>query len=272
MAVRKFGKKWWVDFRSNRTRYRKQSPENTRTGAIAYELSLRQKLARGEEIGHTERKDREPTFSQFAAIWFKDYVKPNNKHSEQLAKKYVLAKSLVPFFGSILITQINGHDIERYKAKEVELGFSNKTITNRLTVLNKCLGTAYEWLDLQGAPPKIKWPRWTLPEIDYLSPAECEKLLSHANGAIYEMALMALRTGMRQGELRGLQWSSIDWLTRSVSVRHSRDDRGMLVPPKSGRARHVPLDVDVYAMLYAQREIRDTYFSEQTATPTTITA
>lgn len=254
MAVRKIGNNWWIDFRFSRTRYRKRSPENTRNGAITYESALRQRLARGEEIDTREQKPIELTFSQFSAIWFEDYVKPNNKHSEQLAKKYVLAKSLVPFFGARPITHIRGHDIERYKATQVELGFSNKTITNRLTVLNKCLVTAYEWLELKGAPPRIKWPRWTLPQIDYLSPAECEQLLSRAHGTMYEMIFTALRTGMRQGELRGLQWSSVDWLTRSLSVRHSRDDRGILVPPKSGRARHIPLDLDVYAMLYARKK------------------
>jgi integrase len=255
MAVRKLKTSWWIDFQFGGKRYRKRSPENTRSGASAYELLLRQSLARGEQV----RKDsiqRKPTFGQFAALWLEDYVKPNNKHSEQLAKKYVLAKSLVPFFGEKPIGEIKGHDIERYKAQQLDQGFSNKTITNRLTVLNKCLVTAYEWLEMEGGPPKIKWPKWTLPEIDYLSPAECEHLLRHAHGVMHEMVLMALRTGMRQGELRGLQWSSIDWLTRSVVVRHSRDDRGLLVPPKSGRSRHIPLDTDVYGMLYARK--RDT--------------
>jgi hypothetical protein len=167
MAVRKIGTSWWIDFRFDARRYRKRSPENTRQGAQAYESSLRQKLARGELIGG-EPQQKDQTFAEFAVVWFEHYVKPNNKHSEQLAKKYVLATSLVPFFGSMPLSQIRGHDVERYKAQQVEQGFANKTITNRLTVLNKCLLTAYEWLELEGAPPKIKWPRWALPEIDYL--------------------------------------------------------------------------------------------------------
>ena len=57
--------------------------------------------------------------------------------------------------------------------------------------------------------------------MDYLSPDECELLLAHADGVIREMLLTALRTGMRQGELKGLQWSSIDWQNRSITVRDS---------------------------------------------------
>jgi integrase len=255
MAVRKIKGSWWVDFMFSHTRYRKRSPDNSRAGAAAYELALRQKVARGERIDEAAKAaQKEPTFKEFSKQWLEDYVKPNNKYSEQLTKKYALSSSLIPFFGNSPVKQISSHDIERYKAQQVNEGFSNKTIRNRLTILNKCLATAYEWLGLEGAPPKIKWPKCVVPEIDYLSPEECELLLSQANGVIYEMILTALRTGMRQGELKGLQWSSIDWLNRSVAVRHSRDDyRKVLVPPKSNRTRHIPLDVDVYALLYQRK-------------------
>jgi integrase len=71
---------------------------------------------------------------------------------------------------------------------------------------------------------------------------------------MHEMILTALRTGMRQGEIKGLQWSSVDWLNRSIAVRHSRDDYlKVLVPPKSNRTRHIPLDVDVYTMLFRRK-------------------
>lgn len=247
-------KSWWVDFTVNSTRYRKRSPENTKAGAQTYEATLRQKLVRGESIDIGLRP-KDPTFAEFAAKWFEDYVKPNNKFSEQLTKKRILSTSLVPFFGPKPIEQIRSHDIEQYKAQQLQQGYKNKTIMNRLLVLNKCLVTAYEWLGLEGAPPKIKWPKCVAPEIDYLSPEECESLVSHASGIIYEMVLTALRTGMRQGELKGLQWSSIDWLTRTVAVRHSRDDyHKILVPPKNNRTRHIPLDVDVYEILYRRKQ------------------
>lgn len=248
-------KSWWVDFTANSTRYRKRSPENTKAGAQAYEATLRQKLARGESIDIGAMRPKDQTFAEFAAKWFEDYVRPNNRYSEQLMKKYILSSSLLPFFGRKPIGEIGGHDVERYKAQQVLQGYTNKTITNRLTVLNKCLVTAYEWLELEGAPPKIKWPKWSLPEINYLSPEECELLLSDASGVVHELILTALRTGMRQGELRGLQWSSIDWLTRTLAVRHSHDDyRKILVAPKNNRTRHIPLDVDVYTMLHRRKK------------------
>lgn len=253
MAVRKIKNTWWTDFRFHYTRYRQRSPENSRTGALAYEVALRQKLARGEPINKVAAQQSQ-SFEEFAEKWFNEYVVPNNKHSEQRNKKYILNAPLVPFFGKIPIGEITAYHTEQFKAQMAKKGVSNKTIKNYLTVLNKCLCTAYEWLELKGAPPKIKWPKCNPTRTDFLSPDECELLLNHSKGVVYEMILTALRTGMRQGELKGLQWSSIDWENRSVTVRHSRDDRmKMLVSPKSNRERHIPLDVDVYEALYKRK-------------------
>jgi len=256
MAVRKIKNTWWVDFMFNYMRHRKRSPENSRTGALAYEATLRQKIARGEPIDKVAHEtQQEQTFEQFARKWFEDYVVPNNKYSEQRTKKYLLNAFLVPFFGKMQIAQITAHDIERYKAHENRHGVTSKTLKNRLTVLSKCLTTAYEWLELGTNPPKIKWPKCAPSRTDYLSPEECELLLSHADGVAYEMIFTALRTGMRQGELKGLQWSSIDWQNQSLAVRHSRCDyRKALGSPKSNRERHIPLDVDVYEMLHNRKK------------------
>ncbi len=207
MAVRMIKKSWWVDFRANHMRYRKRSPENSRTGAQAFEAMLRQKLARGESIEDIEKKaEQEQTFAEFAEKWHAEYVVPNNKHSEQRSKRYVLNSALIPFFGHLPVGKITTYHTEQFKAAWVKKGVSNKTIKNYLTVLNKCLSTAYDWLELKGAPPKIKWPKCNPTSPDFLSADKCEMLLSHANGTVREMILTALRTGMRQGELKGLQF------------------------------------------------------------------
>jgi integrase len=255
MAVRKIGQSWWVDFGIDNARYRKRSPANSRAGAEAFEATLRGMLARGEPIVKATRiAHQEQTFEEFARRWFGEYVVPNNKYSEQRTKKYILAASLIPFFGKTLIEQIAVRRIEQYKAQAAREGVSNKTINNRLTVLKKCIGTAYEWLELEGAPPAIKWLKCPPPKVDHLSSEECERLLSRADGVVYELLLTALRTGMRQGELKGLQWSSINWDTRMLTVRHSQCDYTKeLGSPKSNRERHIPMHDDVYEILHKRK-------------------
>jgi integrase len=249
-------KSWWVDFRFNHLRYRLKSPENSRTGALAYEASLRQKVARGESIDQgAQAKQQDQPFEKFAWQWFEDYVESNNKFGERRGKRSILTLHLIPFFGKLPISKISTHLIEQFKAQQVKDGVSNKTIRNRLTVLSKCLSCAHEWLEMDTPLLKIKWPKCPPSKTDYLSPEECELLLSSADGIVYEMILITLRTGMRQGEVKGLQWSSVDWQNRSVAVRYSFCDvRKLLDTPKSNRERHIPLDIDVYEMLHKRKK------------------
>jgi integrase len=254
MAVRKIKRSWWVDFQFDGRRFRRRSPENSRSGAVAFELLLRQRIARGERILRNTEQSGDRLFAEFATVWYESYVKSNNKFSEQRAKEAILRLSLVPFFGSSRVGEINAYQMEQYKSKLIADGMSGKTIRNRLTVLNKCLACAYDWLALDGSPPKTKWPRISPPKTDYLSPEECTALLKHADGIVYEMILTTLRTGMRQGEIKGLQWSSLDWNSRTVVVRHSFCDvRKVLDTPKSNKERYIPLDIDAAEMLHRRK-------------------
>jgi integrase len=256
MAARKLKNSWWIDLMFDHHRYRKRSPENSRAGAKAYEAVLRQTLARGAAVNRIgAQAQQEPTFSEFARRWFDEYVVSNNKQQEQRMKQYILRSELIPFFGRLQVGQITTHHVEQYKAAALKRGASKKTVNNRLAVLSKCLNSAYEWLQLPTIRPKIALLKCPPPQTNYLSADECELLLLNAEGVVRDMIVLALRTGMRQGELRGLQWSSINWENRSITVRHSLNDRTKtLESPKNNRERYIPMDSDVYEVLFKRKE------------------
>lgn len=244
-----------ADFRyDNGKRFRKYSPENSKKGAEAFEAQLRYKLSHGVSIERSKSDvKKELAFETFVEEWFKQYVIPNNKVTEQYAKRIVLNKNLIPFFGKTALKDVSTHQVERFKASLAAKGLSNKTINNKLTVLGKCLRCANEWYGT--GMPRIKLLRCSTPKTNYLTSSEVELLLGTAEGQLREMLLMALRTGMRQGEIRGLQWSSIDWQNRSIAVRHSQDDRSRaLTSPKSHKERHIPMDSDLYEILFRRKQ------------------
>lgn len=257
MTARKFRSKWGVDFWFNHIRHRKQSPENSRAGAQSYEAVLRGKLVRGESIEREEEKtqSQETTFEQFAQRWFNEYVMSNGKPSTQYSRKVILFPSLIPFFGKMHISKITVSDVERYKAHlQSKKGLANRTINEHLLVFHHCVSTAYEWLQLNGVPPKITWLKCPPPRTDYLSFDESELLLSHADGITREIILTGLKTGMRLGELIGLQWSSIDWHNNLIIVQHSWSHYAKkLGSPKSNRVRHVGMTIDLYEMLLKRK-------------------
>ena len=260
MAVRLCHGSWWVDFRFNRDRYRKRSPESSKAGALAYEALLRQKLARGEQLDNVKAKTAEQTFAEFSKEWMRTYVCTNNKPSEQLTKKLTLKNHLVPFFGTLPLSKIGTTQVEQYKAQKLREKFSAKTVNNHLTIIAKCLRTAADWGRLEHCP-QFKHLKTVSQRLDFLSPDESNRLITYSNYPMWsEMAFLALRTGMRLGELFGLEWQDVDFQRRQLTVQRSIV-RGIVGTPKNGRVRHIPLTDDVCRALYELRKPSGLVFS-----------
>jgi integrase len=69
------------------------------------------------------------------------------------------------------------------------------------------------------------------------------------------MAIVALKTGLRQGELLALRWEDVDLVAGQLRVRRSVT-RGVITVPKSGKGREVPLGDEVLSALKAERHLR----------------
>ncbi len=249
MSAIKRGNKWWVDFAFNHKRYRKPSPDNTRAGTLAYEISLRQKLARGEEINNPPEEKREKilSFESYAREWQKIYVETNCKPSGIRSKKSILNVYLIPAFGKMKLNEINGLEIEKLKAQMQKRQLSNKTINNALCVLSKCLKTAEEWEHLKSRP-KIRFLKLPPQKFDYLTFEESDKMLEAAGGMWKDMILLGLHTGMRLGELIGLTWENVDFSNETLTVGQSIV-RGIVGSPKSNKFRYISMTSDVREML-----------------------
>lgn len=264
MSVRKRNNKWWVDFRFNRQRYRKPSPENSKKGALAYELTLRQKLTRGEEILNPHEsesdEDKQITFKEYAEKWFAIYVQNNNKFAEVSNKQYILNSHLIPHFGQKLICEISNYDIEEYKTRKLKSGLSPKTVNNHLIVLSRCLNTALEWNIIENVP-KIKRLKVAPQKYDFLNEVESRQILENTSGTLHDMILVALKTGVRFGELIALEWSDIDFQEKVLIVRQAIV-RGRLGSTKSNKIRHIPLTEEVCQILLAKAKKRGFVFTD----------
>lgn len=257
MKTCKINGNWCVDYRDPQTnkRHRVQSPENTRRGAEAYEQLLRQKMSRGEPLpgapSLTPKITEEPqvlTFEEFSREWFETYVKTVNKPSEQYTKEGVLRVHLIPFFGKTPIDKISAYQIEQFKALKKKDGLNPKTINNFLACLRKCLQSAIDWDRLITMPKMKKFPE-SGGRIDFLSPIESAKLLSDSQDPVVNgMTLMALRTGMRFGEIIGLDWSDVDLPRQVINVRRNKV-MGIIGTPKNGKVRSIDMSSDLYAYL-----------------------
>jgi integrase len=89
-------------------------------------------------------------------------------------------------------------------------------------------------------------------------------LIAAADGELKTMILIALRTGLRLGELRGLRWEDVDLQAGRIRVAQSivyvkrmgEPGRDVVTTPKSHKAREVPLSDEARAALRLHRHLR----------------
>lgn len=237
MSARLIHASWWVDFRFNGIRHRIRSPENTRSGAQAYEAQLRHRAALGLFPVVTKTI---PLFADYAKRWFDVWVVTNTRPSTQRAREAYLRIHLIPAFGQKRLDTIASVDLETYKQRKLEAGLAAKTINEHLSALNLILKCAVDE-EIIGRTPKIVWLKSPPPEIHYLTREECRALLGVcSDDTCGTMVRLALYTGMRLGELLGLQWDDLDLEKGYLTVRHNMV-RGVVGSPKNNRVRHLPL-------------------------------
>jgi integrase len=77
---------------------------------------------------------------------------------------------------------------------------------------------------------------------DFPSPAEINRLLAKAEGPFRPLLVVAIFTGMRSSELRGLTWENVDFDERKIHVVERADAWGKMGAPKSKKGtRTIPM-------------------------------
>jgi len=103
--------------------------------------------------------------------------------------------------------------------------------------------------------PEIDWIKIPPSEFDFLDFDDAEKLIAAAEGEWRTLILVAMRTGVRMGELIGLRWVDVDLSAGRINVRQNIV-RGIAGLPKSGKPREIPLCDDAIEALAAHRHQR----------------
>lgn len=218
--------------------------DNLRTLILSGGYSREQAKAPGEN----------PTFAEFATDYIEGSAKANDKPSTLAAKQSILATHLVPALGPRQMKEIGLRDIEKLKGTLLAKGRSAKTVNNVLTVLHRMLAVAVEWGTIATAP-KVRWLKTSKPKVDYLSFDEAQALIQAADPAWRPMIVVALKTGLRIGELMALRWEDVDLRAKVLTVRTSLW-RGNVTTPKGGRARTVDLSDEAARALSSVRHLK----------------
>lgn len=136
---------------------------------------------------------------------------------------------------------LDAHTIQKFYNSLTGLGLSPKTVKNIHGVLHSALQQAIANGYIRNNPTEAcKLPKIVKPEITPLEPDEIAQMLKEAEMDDYcNLFVMAMFTGMRQGELLGLSWENVDFGTGIISVKQQlqcKDGNYFLETPKAEKA------------------------------------
>jgi integrase len=261
MSVRKDKRKGWLvdvcfEFPDGSVeRVKKKSPVQTKRGAEAFERQLREQMLNRSRAPKGPGKEV-PTLNEFSKEFIETYARSNNKPSEVHSKEGILQRYLGPELGRMKLDKIGVRNIEQFKAKMLKRKLSPKTVNNALAVLSKMLRYAEE-TELIVKAPRIKLLRAVLPDVDFLTFEEADRLVRAADDRPdwQAMIITALKTGLRYGELCELRWQDVDLDVGRIMVRRSYT-KGHVTTPKNGKPREVPLSPKTMSLLRRHRGLR----------------
>jgi integrase len=197
--------------------------------------ALRKKLQeRDEGIAH----DSEGlTVEKYMDRWLesiKDRVRPGTfKPYEVIVRLHIK-----PTLGTTKLEKLTAMQLENLYHQKLDAGLSARRVRYIHVTIRKALKDAVrlQLLSRNVADAAIP-PRQTKTEIEPLTQDQMRSLLDAARGDRLEaLYVLACTTGMRQGELLGLQWKDIDLDAGTLKVSRSVYE-GIVSPPKTNAGK-----------------------------------
>jgi integrase len=212
------------------------------------------------ELSHgTYVEASKQTVAAYFEEWLRDWA-PAKAGPKTLEGYELYVRYITTALGDRPMQQIRGGDLNRLYLDLRERGLSPRTVKHTHVLARRVFGHAFKQSDIKVDPStKVDAPKVPPKEAAVLRSEEIPIMLDGLRGTtFYSIAVVALGTGMRRGELCGLQWQDVDLDGGKLEVRQSLEQtrKGGLrmKEPKSARGRRpISLAPSVVACLQAHR-------------------
>jgi integrase len=183
------------------------------------------KLARAladRTSGHTFDTEN-MTVGEYLDRWLNDSDKGSVRTSTYERHEQIVRLHLKPALGRLKLSKLTPAHVQGLYRDKLDSGLSPATVQKIHTVLHKALTQALKWNMIpRNAAEVVKAPRPVPEEMHPLSPDEARNLIEAARGDKLEAPyILAVHTGMRQGELLGLKWEDVDLNEGVIHIRRT---------------------------------------------------
>jgi integrase len=149
---------------------------------------------------------------------------------------------VVPALGRVKLGRLTPQHVQAFYADRLAAGLSPTTVNHLHAVLRMAVKQAVRWdLVPRNVVELVRPPRKAQTEVVALTVEQARMLLAAAAGHRFEaLIVLAVKTGMRQGELLALRWQDVDLVRGVLQVRGSlrRTRQGLVIgTPKTAASR-----------------------------------
>lgn len=218
------------------------------------------KAKRERDLGALVDYDERQTVAQYLASWLDTVRSSGVKPRGYIRYESDVRKHLVPAIGALRLAKLSPQHLQRLYAATLDAGYAPATVAHLHAVMHAALEQAVRHNVVgRNVADLVKAPRVVASEMHVLTKDQVDQLLAAAgDDRLAPLYLLAVRTGMRLGELQALQWSDVELEQHYLQVRHTLHfepgGTWTLTTPKTKKSRRrVDLSPSVVEALRAHR-------------------
>jgi integrase len=262
-SVIKRGKNWLLKFDLERVNGRRQQRYEMFYGTKA------EAWVRLRELLHSADKGTLPEPSaQTVGKYLRGWLDTAHEQSPKTLERYreLAARQIIPHLGSTKLQKLKPEHVQAWHRALLDSGLAPRTIGHAHRLLSKVLGIAVKNGTLiRNVAGVHRPPKAETTELEILTPEQVKTVLAALEGHdLFPLVSLALATGMRRGELLGVQWGDIDLDGGALRVERAVEETNAglrLKAPKTKRGRrNITLPPEAVAMLrdrkVAQMQLR----------------
>lgn len=229
-GVRKRGEVWYyyfdagkIDGKRNKIEYPAEGA-STRSEALSV---LRRKIIEFENSG-TVFRPSEVSVHDYLKYWMREYVELKLKPNTQYNYESVIRLHILPVLGNYKLRSLTPHILQQFMNNKVREGFARQTLSIIQGMLNKSLKHAVypykfitenpmQYVELLKSDTNSKPTR---EDLKIQTKENLRKLSSYfSEGHPFRIPFqIGLHTGVRVGEVCGLEWKHVDFDAQTISI------------------------------------------------------
>ena len=255
--IRKRGKQsWQIKFEVGTANGKRQTRYVTVKGTRQDAQKELTRLLSASDGGSLPNRTK-VTVAAYIDVWFASAHEQSPKTLERY--RQLAAKQIVPHLGAEQLQKLTAEQVQLWHGTLLNSGLARRTITHAHRLLALVLANAVKNATVARNVATVhKPPAPPDTEVAILTKEQVTAVRAALVGrSLYPIVELALATGMRRGELLGLQWGDVNLdastVTVARSVEETRAGLRLKAPKTTKGTRTITVPGDTVAMLRAHK-------------------